>query len=261
MKKAAMTGRTGTREHALVVGGANGIGLQVVRRLLARDLPVSVFDLETGALAELEAPAGKLAVHRVDVTDAESVERGFCLAREQFGPVNRLVISAGTHGQLLDAVNLDLDEWQHLMDVHVRGTLLLAQSFGNGLLPLRENGHDGDAAVVCIGSTTGITASRKQADYGPAKAAMAQLIRVLAIEWASSGVRANAVAPGMTRTRFVEKMVAHGYDLSGSEQRTPLGRLAEVDEVAVAVEFLLMDATYITGVVLPVDGGWTALGR
>lgn len=257
-----MTGQqTGQREHAVVAGGANGIGLQVVRRLLARGVAVTVFDLETGAASELDAPQDSWTALQVDVTDAEAVESGFALAQDRFGPVNRLVVSAGAHGQLLDTVNLDIDEWQHLMDVHVRGTLLLAQAFGSRLLPLRENGHTGDAAVVGIGSTTGLTASRKQGDYGPAKAAMTQLIRVLAMEWASSGVRANAVAPGMTRTRFVENMVAHGYDLSGSEQRTPLGRLANVDEVAVAVEFLLLDATFITGVVLPVDGGWTALGR
>lgn len=249
------------REHAIVAGGANGIGLQVVKRLLARDVAVTVFDLESAELSEIVAAPGVLSALKVDVTDADAVEDGFCAAQERFGTATRLVISAGAHGQLLDVVNLDIDEWQRLMNVHVRGTLLLAQAFGRRVLPSREDGYTSDAAVVSIGSTTGVTASRKQGDYGPAKSAMAQLTRVLAMEWASSGVRANAVAPGMTRTRFVENMVAHGYDLSGAEQRTPLGRLATVNEVAIAVEFLLMDATFITGVVLPVDGGWTASGR
>jgi NAD(P)-dependent dehydrogenase (short-subunit alcohol dehydrogenase family) len=249
------------REHAVVAGGANGIGLQVVKRLLARDVAVTVFDLEPGELASLNTTAGNLSATRVDVTDAAAVDSGFERAQDEFGPVTRLVVSAGAHGQLLDVVNLDVDEWQRLMDVHVRGTLLLAQAFGKRVLPLSDAGEVADAAVVSVGSTTGVTASRKQGDYGPPKAAMMQLTRVMAMEWAGSGIRANAVAPGMTLTRFVAQMVNHGYDLSASERRTPLGRLAEVDEVASAVEFLLMDATYITGAVVPVDGGWTALGR
>jgi NAD(P)-dependent dehydrogenase (short-subunit alcohol dehydrogenase family) len=254
--------RKGQREHAVVAGGASGIGLQVVRRLLARQVAVTVLDVVPEGLAALNTPTDSVAALRVDVTDRTAVDAAFSAAQEGFGPVNRLVVSAGDHGQLLDTVNLDVDEWQHLMDVHVRGTLLLAQAFGTRLLPLGDDdGQYSEASVVTVGSTTGMTASRKQGDYGPAKAALAHLTRVLAMEWASLGVRANVVAPGMTRTPFVENMVAHGYDLSGAEQRTPLGRLAEVDEVATVIEFLLLDATYVTGVVLPVDGGWTALGR
>jgi NAD(P)-dependent dehydrogenase (short-subunit alcohol dehydrogenase family) len=258
--------RTDHHEHAIVVGGASGIGLQVVRRLLARKVAVTVLDVavDGSALSDLttDEAADSLAVLQADVTDRSAVAAAFSAARERFGAVNRLVVSVGGHGQLLDTVNLDVDEWQQLMDVHVRGTLLLAQEFGTRLPPESGDGTQcGEASMVSVGSTTGLTASRKQGDYGPAKAALAHLTRVLAMEWAGSGVRANVVAPGMTRTPFVENMVTHGYDLSEAEQRTPLGRLAEVDEVATVIEFLLLDATYVTGVVLPVDGGWTALGR
>jgi len=258
--------RTDGCEHAIVAGGASGIGLQVVRRLLARKVAVTVLDVAADGPAGLDlgtdSAAASVSMLPVDVTDQSAVDGAFSAARERFGPVNRLVVSVGGHGQLLDTVSLDIDEWQQLMDVHVRGTLLLAQAFGARLLPKGDDRRRySEASLVTVGSTTGLTASRKQGDYGPAKAALAHLTRVLAMEWAGSGVRANVVAPGMTRTPFVEDMVAHGYDLAGAEQRTPLGRLAEVDEVAVAIEFLLLDATYITGVVLPVDGGWTALGR
>jgi NAD(P)-dependent dehydrogenase (short-subunit alcohol dehydrogenase family) len=249
------------REHAVVAGGASGIGFQVVRRLLAREMRVTVLDVEPSGLSVLDAEPDDLLAIPADIASQDAVEDAFYAAEDRFGTATRLVVSAGAHGQLLDAVNIDIGHWQKLMDVHVKGALLLAQAFGRRLLPRRETGEPADASMVSVGSTTGVTASRKQADYGPAKAALAQLTRVLAMEWASYGVRANAVAPGMTLTPFVENMVANGYDLSGSRARTPLGRLAEVDEVAVAIEFLLLDATYITGVVLPVDGGWTALGR
>ncbi|MEU9481787.1 SDR family oxidoreductase [Streptomyces sp. NPDC048191] len=248
------------REHAIVAGGASGIGSEVAGRLLKRGVAVTVLDVNPLGAAALDAPPGLLEVIETDITDADAVDTAFRTAEERIGPVNRLVVSAGAHGQLLNTVHLDLGAWQHLMDVHVRGALLLAQAFGSRLLSA-DRDRAQDASMVSIGSTTGITASRKQGDYGPAKAALAQLTRVLAMEWAEAGIRANTVAPGQTLTPFVESMVANGYDLSETERRTPLGRLARVDEVASVIEFLLLDATYVTGVVLPVDGGWTALGR
>lgn len=255
-------------EHAVVIGGAGGIGEAVVRRLRARAVPVTVMDLLDPDAAGAGAGSadgdgdGDILRLRVDVTRPDSVEDGFARAAARFGTPNRLVVSAGAHGQLLPAVRLDIEAWQRLMDVHVKGTLLAAGVFGRRLLAERE-GVDAprDAALVALGSTTGITASRGQGDYGPAKAALAQFVRVLAVEWAAAGIRANVVAAGQTLTPFVAKMVADGYDPAPTLARTPLGRLALPDEVAAAVEFLLLDATFVTGVSLPVDGGWTALGR
>ncbi|QTV79074.1 SDR family NAD(P)-dependent oxidoreductase [Microbacterium sp. NIBRBAC000506063] len=107
----------------------------------------------------------------------------------------------------------------------------------------------------------GLSGWANQTDYGPAKAAERQLMENLAIEWAPLGVRVNAVAPGHTLTPMVEDMRQRGYDLSAAEQRTPLGRLAEPREIAEAIVWLLAEATHVTGQCLPVDGGWTVVGK
>jgi NAD(P)-dependent dehydrogenase (short-subunit alcohol dehydrogenase family) len=242
-------------EHAVVTGGASGIGAGVVERLRGRGLVVTVFDADEAAFERVpEGVAGTVA----DVTDAESLARAFDAAEATHGPVGRLVNCAGIRGRLESALELDVDFWRKLMDVHVLGTLLVGRAFASRL----PDPLPGSASMVAIGSIVGLNGGwTNQADYGTAKVAVGGLTQVLAVEWAERGIRVNAVAPGMTRTPMLQSMAADGYDFSYPEERTPLGRLAEVDEIAAAIEFLLLDATYVTGVVMPVDGGWTANGR
>lgn len=94
-----------------------------------------------------------------------------------------------------------------------------------------------------------------------AKAAVRQLTKNLAIEWAPYGIRVNGVAPGHNLTPMVQEMIDEGLDVSATRARTPLGRLATPAEMAAAIEHVLLDATFTTGVCLPVDGGWTAVGK
>lgn len=112
-----------------------------------------------------------------------------------------------------------------------------------------------------VSSTTAYGGWVNQSDYGPAKAAVRQLTANLAIEWAPLGVRVNAVAPGHTLTPMVRDLVESGYDLAPVNDRTPLGRLATPEEIAASILHLLSDSTYVTGQCLPVDGGWTAVGK
>jgi NAD(P)-dependent dehydrogenase (short-subunit alcohol dehydrogenase family) len=244
-------------EHAVVTGGASGIGAGVVRRLRERGLAVTVFDADPEAIEQLPAD-DRLGGVVVDVTDEAAVARGFDSAADARGTVTRVVTCAGIRGRMESALDVDLAFFRKLLDVHVLGTLITARAFATRLPDPLES----PASMVTIGSIVGLKGGwTKQADYGTAKVAITGLSQVLAVEWAERGIRVNVVAPGMTKTPMLESMEKDGYDFSYPRERTPLGRLAEVDEMARAIEFLLLDGTYITGVELPVDGGWTASGR
>lgn len=238
-------------EHAVVTGGASGIGEAVVSRLLHRGLSVTVLDL-----AESTATHEALRHSSLDVTDTGAVRRAMDEARDAFGPVTRLVTSHGIRGAYVPALEIDALQMRRVLDVHVIGTHLVASEM---VRHVQEAGVEG--SVVTISSTTAYGGWANQADYGAAKAAVRQLTQNLAIEWAPLGIRVNSVAPGHTLTPMVQQMIHQGYDVSATHARTPMGRMASPDEMAAAIEHLLMDASFTTGVCLPVDGGWTAVGK
>ena len=118
----------------------------------------------------------------------------------------------------------------------------------------------GGGSIVTMSSVNGLGGIPRRHSYGPAKAGVAQLTRTLACEWGASGVRVNSIAPTYIRTPMIERLAREGkIDIDRLERRTPMARIGEVEDVAKAAVFLLSDwSAYITGVVLPVDGGWTA---
>lgn len=236
--------------RAIVTGGASGIGAAVVRRLLDRGLEVGVFDLTV--------PDERLAgvdYHAVDVTDAESVAAAGDATASSGTVPTVLVTCHGIRGAFVPALDLEPDVVRRVLDVHFMGTLLVATAFARPLLQSRTAG-----SIVTISSTTAFRGWKMQSDYGPAKAAITQLSQNLAVEWAPL-IRVNSVAPGHTRTPMVQDMIDQGYDVAATEARTPLGRLCEPDEMAAEIVHLALDAGFVTGVCLPVDGGWTAVGK
>lgn len=233
-------------EHVVVTGGTSGIGAAVVELLLDRGCRVTVFDLATSARADVETRI-------VDVRDEAAVEAAMEAAWAH-GPVTGLVACHGIRGAFVPALDIDLDRLRLLYDVHVVGTLAISRA-----LVRRLDGAP--ASIVLVSSTTAYRGWANQADYGPAKAAERQLMENLAVEWAPRGVRVNAIAPGHTLTPMVQDMVDGGYDLAAVEKRTPRGRLADPAEVAAAIVWMLCDATHVIGQCLPVDGGWTVVGR
>jgi len=237
--------------HVVVTGGASGIGAAVVDQLREREHPVTVWDLS-------EPDRDDVGHRRLDVTDADAVAAALVAAEQERGVVRHLVTSHGIRGAYVPALELDPAGVRRLLDVHVVGTLLTASAVVRRLVEL-------DAAsgtsVVTLASTTAYGGWANQSDYGVAKAAVRQLTENLAIEWAGLGVRVNAVAPGHTRTPMVQDLIDHGYDVAPVEARTPLGRLCTPAEMAREIVHLLLDATFTTGVCVPVDGGWTAVGK
>ncbi len=239
--------------HAVVTGGASGIGRAVVQRFLDRGALVTVLDADGPAVEQLPGPVRGVVV---DVADTAAVRAAMAEAAAGSGVPDRLVTCAGTRGRRVPALDTDDADWHRVLDVHLFGTWNACRAFAE----LRADAT-GDAAIVTISSIVAANGFSLMLDYGTAKAAIEYATRVLAVEWAPLGIRVNAVAPGYTATPMVASMEAAGFDLAPVEARTPMGRLAEPDETAKVVEFLCYEATFVTGTVVRVDGGWTVVGR
>jgi NAD(P)-dependent dehydrogenase (short-subunit alcohol dehydrogenase family) len=223
---------------AVVTGGASGIGRAVVDLLERGGAVVHVADL-TG-----DAP--------VDVTDRSALDRVAAAVRDAHGGLDVLVNAAGVLTPNLPVDQLPADDFRRAYEVNVVGTVNACQAHFP-LLRARRG------AIVNVASQAALVSLPQQAAYTAAKGAVAALTRSLAIDWAEHGIRANAVAPGFTLTPMTEAFFENETFTTAATGRIPLGRILEADEIAGAIVFLASPfARAITGVTLPVDGGWTA---
>ncbi len=219
---------------AVVTGGASGIG-QACRRLLEA----------SGATVHVADLAGDPPL---DVTDRAALDR---LAAQLDG-LDVLINAAGILTENKPVDELTLEDFRRNFEVNVLGTLNACQAFGPLLRQRR-------GAVVNVASQAALVSLPSQAAYTASKGAVAALTRSLAIDWAEHGVRVNAVAPGFTVTPMTAAFFENEMFTRAATRRIPLGRLLQPDEIAGAIVFLASPlASAITGVVLPVDGGWTS---
>jgi len=244
--------------RAAITGAASGIGHAASRRLL--DAGWTVFGLDV-AQARLDAVAGEFSRYQdrfrplhCDVADAASVTATFADVGADVPSLNALVCCAGVLRTGLMA-EMPIADFDLVMNVNTRGTFIAAQQ----ALPLLRQGAtpDNPSRVVLLSSLAALRPKVVSGAYAASKAAVSQLCRVMAAEWAASGVLVNALAPGTVDTPMVRAMAnpneSKGYTPSGV---SPVGRIAQADDVVDVMMFLLSDgARYVTGATIPVDGG------
>lgn len=240
----------------LVTGAGRGIGRAVAEAfgeagatvaLAARSEP----ELEETARA-ITGRGGVASVHPADVADLPAGEVLVAGVLARHGRIDVLVNNAGTSARQM-ALEVTEEAWDRMYALNVRGLFFLTRAVGRAMVARRAG------AVVNIGSVAQALARREMAAYASSKAAVAQITRVLAAEWAPYNVRVNCVAPGYVRTPLTEPVFRRPGFLDEVQARTPMGRVADPAEIAGPVLFLASDlASFITGQTLFVDGGWTA---
>ncbi len=255
-----MTTPPNTQRVALVTGSARGIGRGVAEQLAADGFAIVIADVRAEAAAEaageFEKRGFRAAAAGADITDAAACAAMAELAVSAFGRLDVLVNSAGISAPK-DSLDLTQDEWTRMIDIQLNGAFFASQAAAR---IFARQGWGG--SIVYISSINAEAAFPRRAAYCAAKAGVAMLCKVLAVEWAQLGVRVNAVGPSHTETEMTVQNIAKGnIDADSVRRRIPMGRMARVSDVANAVSFLCSDgAGYITGQSLYVDGGYLAYG-
>jgi NAD(P)-dependent dehydrogenase (short-subunit alcohol dehydrogenase family) len=244
-----------TGSIALVTGGSRGIGAAVARSLAEAGADIAVSARDRDSLADtcrqIELTGRRSLAIAFDVTRTSTISEAISSVERELGPIDILVNNAGVNLPR-PALEVSEDQWDTILDTNLKGAFFCAQRVGRTMVA-RRGGR-----IVNIASAAGLIPAHERAAYCASKAGLVMLTRVLALEWAEFGVTVNALAPTFVET----EMAAQTLDRPGVrafwESRIPLGRLATTADVATAVRYLVSpEATFITGVALPIDGGLT----
>lgn len=224
----------------LVTGGSRGIGLATARRFAALGDRVAVTYNST-------PPPADLFGVRCDVTDSAQVDAAFAAVEEHFGPVEVLVSNAGITRDML-VLRMSESDFAAVIDANLTAAYRVAKRATQAMLRARRG------RIIFVGSVVGLLGSAGQSNYAAAKAGLVGLARSLARELGSRSITVNVVAPGPVATDMTAALSEDR--LKVLTETVPLGRMAEPDEIAGTITFLASaDAAYITGAVIPVDGG------
>lgn len=242
---------------AVVTGAGSGIGRAIAQRFAEAGATVIAADLDPQAAeaTALLAP-DRIVPYQVDVRDETSVRALMDSVLARFGRIDILVNNAGI-GTTKDIVETELEEWEQVFAVNVRGVFLCCKSALPSMLARRSG------VIINIGSVAGLIGIPKRAAYCASKGAVVTLTKQIAIAYVKDGIRCNCICPGTVDTPWVERLVARELDPLAArralEARQPMGRLVRPEEVAAAALYLASDeAAAVTGSILVVDGGWLA---
>ena len=253
LDKYKLTGRI-----AVITGGGRGIGYACAEALAEAGARIVLLERDEAAAREgaatLSAAGADASWRLVDVTDPTALETAAQAIEREVGPVEILVCCAGIAISGVTAEAATAEQWRQVIDINLNGVFWSCQAFGRAMLERRRG------VIVNMGSMSGLVVNRpqEQASYNASKAAVHQLTKSLAAEWASRGVRVNAVAPTyidtpMTRYGMQDKTLKDAW-----LDATPMGRVGRTDEVASVVLFLASEAaSLLTGSIVVADAGYT----
>ncbi len=247
-----------TGRIALVTGGASGIGRAAALALAREGAKVAVADMAAdggNSTAETILRAGGEAVFlQADVSRADEVDGLIAAVVDRFGRLDCAFNNAGVEQPMQNLAETTLEQWSRIIAVDLTGVWLCMKYEIARML------QQGGGSIVNTSSIMGIVATPGMAAYNAAKGGVAQLTRSGALEYAKAGIRVNAVAPGFILTPMVERSLPFGSRRrQAAEAVQPMGRMGQPEEIAEAVVWLLSDAaSFVTGLVMPVDGAWTA---
>ena len=238
------------RGTAVITGAARGIGLEIARKLMDDGWTIAALDMLEEDLKKSAEELGENYVpYTGNITDSEALEKVVEAVGRDLPPVKGIVNNAGiTRDSLM--MRMDENQWEQVLGVNLTGSWKVTKAFLRSLIRAREG------AIVSISSVVGLMGAAGQANYAASKAGLIGMSKSLTRELSARGITVNVVAPGFIETEMTRKLpeeVTADY-LS----RIPAGRLGKPREIAEAVSFLMSpSAKYITGIVLPVDGGLT----
>ncbi|MDX2971778.1 SDR family NAD(P)-dependent oxidoreductase [Kribbella solani] len=238
-------------KRVVVIGAGSGIGRESALALAAHGARVTCADRDVAGAEQTVAQgySGALTAYALDVLDDAAIER----AAAELGPVDVLVFTAATNvrKRILDYSS---EEFDRVVALNLRASFLLVRAFGKGMA------EQGSGSIIGFSSIRGTTVEPGQSVYAATKAGLVQLLRTAAAELGPSGVRANAIAPGVVETPLTAQIKSDQGWYDAYARKGALGRWAQPGELAGAVVYLASDAaSFVTGSVLAVDGGWTAV--